>query len=931
MKHFDRGSEWRRWELHLHTPETQKNDNFSGKNTEEKWEQFYQTISEYIGDGKDPLRNIAVLGITDYLSIDNYLKVVNDKKLPSSIQLVLPNVEMRIVPLAKSSPVNLHCIFNPDLAQELETRFFGKLEFDYNGQNYGASHSELCRLGRAFTNNSELKDKQAYKEGLQQYVLTIDAIKNVFNKDPELRDNTIIVVSNSSGDGASGVVNHSEYFIGKISQMDATRRAIYQMSDLIFSAKESDRLYFLGKGVDDVQTVKRKCGSLMGCIHGSDAHTNKKIFEPDEKRYCWIKANPTFNGFRQILYEPEDRIQISPIVPERKPSYQVIERVEFSNSNFPTEPILFNDKLTCIIGGKSTGKSLLLNNMARAIDSEQEKEKLEVTKGNNKEIDEVKVFWKDGTVSTTESSDYKHKIIYIPQTYLNRLSDEHEEITEIDKIIHEIVLINEDAKTAFEKMEDDLAKNKLEIDQYIYRLVQNYNNLNEQKEKLSDIGNFSGIEKELDNLKKQKENISRELSLSEEDIQKYDKAIGIVSQIEVQIKKLKEEIQKIEMIKSVVEPVEVYDFFSEKTRDLINDSIKNVIESADHIWLTEQTKIIAELKTQVSKIEKLQTEQQDIINVLSPKIADNESIKKLTEAIQSEEKKKIEFQAVASMIKQKEEEFGSNLDLLVNSFIKYYNIHDKYAKIINDSSAVNSEDLEFSVETPYRSEAFVKQIEEIFDKRTLKTQKMIINTDEFSGEWIKEENVKKLIEACLDGRLRLTRGRTVESALRDIMSDWYNTTYRVAMDNDLIDDMSPGKKALVLLKMLINLAESKCPILIDQPEDDLDNRSIFDELIPFIKRKKIDRQIIIVTHNANVVLGGDAEEVIVANQTGKNTPNEKYRFEYRSGAIEDDMPYDAERKDVLGKQGIQQHICDILEGGKIAFDLRKHKYRMNSR
>ena len=66
----------------------------------------------------------------------------------------------------------------------------------------------------------------------------------------------------------------------------------------------------------------------------------------------------------------------------------------------------------------------------------------------------------------------------------------------------------------------------------------------------------------------------------------------------------------------------------------------------------------------------------------------------------------------------------------------------------------------------------------------------------------------------------------------------------------------------------------------------------FDELIPFIKKKKIDRQIIIVTHNANVVLGGDAEEIIVANQEGKNTPNKKYKFEYRSGAIEDDQPYD---------------------------------------
>jgi hypothetical protein len=49
----------------------------------------------------------------------------------------------------------------------------------------------------------------------------------------------------------------------------------------------------------------------------------------------------------------------------------------------------------------------------------------------------------------------------------------------------------------------------------------------------------------------------------------------------------------------------------------------------------------------------------------------------------------------------------------------------------------------------------------------------------------------------------------------------------VKMGNDSIDVMSPGKKALVLLQLLIDLADSECPILIDQPEDDLDNRSIF--------------------------------------------------------------------------------------------------------
>lgn len=927
MTCFNRGSEWRRWDLHLHTPGTKKNDQYKGKDLEEKWDRFYSSISEYIGDGKDLLKNIAVVGITDYLSIDNYLKVIKDGRLPPSIKLVLPNVELRMTPMAKKSPINIHCIFNPDIVKDLETRFFGKLKFTY-GRTYSASYSELCCLGRDFSSNNMLNDEEAYNIGLEQYVINIEILKEVFDNDPELRENTIIAVSNSSSDGVSGIIAHSSYLIKNGSQMDATRIAIYQMADLIFSSNSADRKYFLGKCVDDVETVKRKYHSLKGCIHGSDAHTNNKIFEPDGKKYCWIKADPTFNGFRQILYEPEDRICISPIEPNKKPDYQIIERVEFLNDDFSPNPILFNDKLTCIIGGKSTGKSLLLNNMARVIDLKQEKEKLEVTKGNYKRIDDVKVFWRDGFISSINNSDDNHKIVYIPQTYLNRLSDETEEVTEIDKIIHEIILINEEANKAFKKMENSLKDNKLNIDQYIYRLVQNFNELKEQKEKLSNIGSFLGIEKEIDNLKNQKKSISKQYSLSEEDIQEYDNAISKVSQINVKIEQIKEEIIKVKTIKSVVIPIELNDFYSEKTKNMLECSIKDIIENVNDLWVSNRKKIIDELKRQLLIIEEDKKEQQDVINRLLPKIEKNESIKKLTQNIQDEEKKKMEFEKIDLVIKRKQKEFTDNLNSLIKSFLRYYDIHEEYANFINNNSSLNNDNLEFSVETPYRTEMFIKQIESMFDKRTLKAQKAIIDIDKFSREWIKEENIKKLIEACLNENLRLIRNKTRENALRDIMDDWYNTTYKVTMDGDLIDDMSPGKKALVLLKMLINLAESKCPILIDQPEDDLDNRSIFDELIPFIRRKKNIRQIIIVTHNANVVLGGDAEEVIVANQRGKNTPNEKYRFEYRSGAIEDDKPYNETRKDVLGKQGIQQHICDILEGGKVAFDLRKHKYRI---
>ena len=172
----------------------------------------------------------------------------------------------------------------------------------------------------------------------------------------------------------------------------------------------------------------------------------------------------------------------------------------------------------------------------------------------------------------------------------------------------------------------------------------------------------------------------------------------------------------------------------------------------------------------------------------------------------------------------------------------------------------------------------------------------------------------------------------LESALNQVFQDCYNIHYIVRSGSDTIEEMSPGKKALVLLELLINLENSKCPILIDQPEDDLDNRSIYGDLVKFIRQKKMDRQIIVVTHNANIVLGADTEEVIVANQEGQDTPNAQYRFEYRSGAIENDSPVTDSSgglvPGILNKTGIQTQICDILEGGRSAFERRKNKYSM---
>ena len=74
----------------------------------------------------------------------------------------------------------------------------------------------------------------------------------------------------------------------------------------------------------------------MPCVHGSDSHTNDKIFKPDFNRYCWIKADPTFEGLKQVLYEPKERVRISSLYPEPKQAYQtkrlILRRLVVMNS-----------------------------------------------------------------------------------------------------------------------------------------------------------------------------------------------------------------------------------------------------------------------------------------------------------------------------------------------------------------------------------------------------------------------------------------------------------------------------------------------------------------------------------------------------------------------------------------------------------------------
>jgi len=155
----------------------------------------------------------------------------------------------------------------------------------------------------------------------------------------------------------------------------------------------------------------------------------------------------------------------------------------------------------------------------------------------------------------------------------------------------------------------------------------------------------------------------------------------------------------------------------------------------------------------------------------------------------------------------------------------------------------------------------------------------------------------------------------------------FGVTYSIKYQGTNIELLSPGKKGIVLLLMYLVLdTKSSVPLIIDQPEENLDNKSVYPYLINYFKGAKKRRQVIVITHNPNLVLNTDAEQIIVANFEAIPT-TQKARIRYISGAIENSF-ISEKAKIPIERQGIKEHGIDILEGGPEAFGKRKDRWEI---
>lgn len=145
-------------------------------------------------------------------------------------------------------------------------------------------------------------------------------------------------------------------------------------------------------------------------------------------------------------------------------------------------------------------------------------------------------------------------------------------------------------------------------------------------------------------------------------------------------------------------------------------------------------------------------------------------------------------------------------------------------------------------------------------------------------------------------------------------SDHISIRYGIDYDGVDIRKLSPGTRGIVLLLLYLALDDSdNRPLVIDQPEENLDPKSVFEELVHLFVEAKAHRQVIMVTHNANLVINTDADQIIIA-ESGPHPHGALPPITYRSGGLE--------------SAEIRKAVCDILEGGEGAFQERARRLRV---
>ena len=444
---------------------------------------------------------------------------------------------------------------------------------------------------------------------------------------------------------------------------------------------------------------------------------------------------------------------------------------------------------------------------------------------------------------------------------------------------------------------------------------------------LSEKGDRRGIEDEIIRLEEKLKELDS-LPLSDDERNNYEQNKHLIEEstkLRDQINKDVFQLEKLRELSLVRQDIE-YDFsiISETARENIVELYNALKADLDNRWVEGVNERIFYLNQNVEiEDDKIRLSELNPDYVKANKAYRNSTqLNEIQDRIKEQKSKLNEVNSISNEVEELEKQKTQLKDKIVPCHTEYFSVTEELLPNLSDSQ----DGLDINAKCQFNQERYSSILEGALNLQSLSSRE--ITEFEYKNNTQYIERVSFLMESLFAGSINLKGGYTQQSLAMAILTEcFYGVFYDLVYENDNFNQMSDGKKAFVVLKLLLDFSDKKCPILIDQPEDDLDNRAIYLDLVQYLKGKKTLRQIIVATHNPNIVVGSDSELVIVANQHGvKNENVDSKKFSYKSGSLEHSSPFDSGNPIVLDSQGIREHVCVILEGGDVAFKLREKKY-----
>lgn len=661
--------------------------------------------------------------------------------------------------------------------------------------------------------------------------------------------------------------------------------------------------------------VFQEIGFSLPVIMCSDNH-NIKEYSVKEK--MWIKADSTFEGLKQILYEPDERVRIQTTKPDEKNVYHVIDSITLNEEGFWNDTLRLNPNLNAIIGGRSTGKSSLL----KAIAAKHGSKAIEADDYIRGHLDGVTIQWQDGT------DQIGREIDYFKQSYMHDIASENSKLNEM---VEEIIK-NKDKSCLLDKYYETIKETTKRISQGVFMLFQTYKDFVEKSNDLKAFGKKEGVQQQIVLLKAKIIELQKGSEITPEDQLAF----------ESQAAKIKENMKNVECadndLKVLQRLLSLTPFNNNFEEENQTNTLSFGLNLSEFAREFKNLKISTEQQfnnlvrkyiesTKMSK-DKLLAQCNEIAESATYKkglayIEGNKELKDITAKLTEEEKKLSMIEACQvqlDALKLKIKEY-------INEVVEKHCLMKASAEDVVKNLNISYDGLTIDVVLNHHRDRLQQFLEARLYLRGYERQEYLTKFIKYYDSDNKQY-VGDILKQLLNEQIQLKNSYTALNVATELLAqNWYGLNYELSYQGDSFRQMSEGKQAFVVLKLQLEFSDKKCPILIDQPEDSLDNRAIYNELVEYIKKKKTERQIILVTHNSNVVVSADAENVIVANQEGNNSHNrDGIRFQYVNGALEFTKPKNPSEDIVLYSQGIREHVCDILEGGRDAFEKREQKY-----